>query len=160
MVISTRCKCILCRTFRVWHRRLSSSYHGKSLCSSLIWGIWVRPFSLAFPALQFGECCGSLFAEVAVVLKNVVNPDNLPHVAVCPLHIELLGLEQFDHVLLFCFDGECGVNSVAACQNVLAFEVWVPACLEHYLPECFLISHNANQYIRISGKVNPFFHFF
>ena len=80
---------------------------------------------------------------MAVILKNVVNPDNLPHVTVCPLHIELLGLKQFDHVLLFCFDGERGVNPRAACVNVLAREVWVSACLEHYLPECFLVSHNS-----------------
>ena len=81
---------------------------------------------------------------MAVILKNVVDSDNLPHVAVCPLHIELLGLKQFDHVLLFCFDWKRGVNPCAACVNVFALKVWVSAGLEHYLPECFLISHNAN----------------
>ena len=92
---------------------------------------------------------GWSFAEVAVIFEDVVNSENLPHVTVCPLHIELLGLKQFDHVLLFCFDWKRGVNSGAACVDVLAFEVWVSACLEHYLPECFLISHNGIQYIRI-----------
>ena len=80
---------------------------------------------------------------MAVILKNVVNPDNFPHVAVCPFVVELLGLEQFVHILQPCFNGECGVNPCAACVDVLAFEVWVPACLEHYLPECFLVSHNS-----------------
>ena len=101
-----------------------------------------------------------LFAEVTVIFEDVVNSENLPHVAVCPLHIELLSLKQFDHVLLFCFNGERGVDSGAACVNVFAREVWVSACLEHYLPECFVISHNANQYIRILEKVNPYFAFF
>ena len=40
-----------------------------------------------------------LFAEVVVIFEDVVNSDNLPHVAVCPLIIELLGLKQFVHVL-------------------------------------------------------------
>lgn len=80
---------------------------------------------------------------MAVILKNVVNSNNLPHVAVCPFVIELLGLEQFVHVLKSCFDWKRGVNPCAACVDVLAFEVWVPACLEHYLPECFLVSHNS-----------------
>ena len=80
---------------------------------------------------------------MAVILKNVVNPDNLPHVAVCPFVVELLGLEQFVHIFQPCFDWKRGVNPCAACVDVLAFEVWVPACLEHYLPECFLVSHNS-----------------
>ncbi len=84
-----------------------------------------------------------------MILKNVVNPDNLPHVAVCPFVVELLGLKKFVHVLQPCFDWKRGVDSGAACVDVLAFEVWVSACLEHYLPECFLISHNGIQYIRI-----------
>ena len=95
-----------------------------------------------------------------MILENVGNFQNLVNVAVCPLHIELLGLKQFNHILLLCFDWKRGVDSVAACQNVMACEVWVSACLEHYVPECFLISHNGNQYIRISGKVNNYFGFF
>ena len=85
-----------------------------------------------------------LFTEVTVVFEDVVNPDNLPHVAVCPFFVKLFGLEQCGHVLLLCFDWECSVNPCAACVDVLAFEVWVSACLEHYLPEFFLFSHNAN----------------
>ena len=95
-----------------------------------------------------------------MILKNVVNPDNLPHVAVCPFVVELLGLKKFVHVLQPCFDWKRGVDSGAACVDVLAFEVWVSACLEHDLPECFLISHNGIQYIRISGKVNLYFQLF
>ena len=92
---------------------------------------------------------GWSFAEVAVVFKNVFNSENLPHVAVCPFVVELLGFEQFVHILQPCLDWKRGVNSGAACVDVLAFEVWVSACLEHDLPECFLISHNGIQYIRI-----------
>ena len=40
-----------------------------------------------------------LFAEVVVIFEDVVNSDNLPHVAVCPFVIKLLGLKQFVHVL-------------------------------------------------------------
>ena len=86
---------------------------------------------------------GWSFAEVAVVFEDVVNSENLPHVAVCPFVVELLGLKKFVHVLQPCFDWKRGVDSGAACVDVLAFEVWVSACLEHYLPECFLVSHNS-----------------
>mgnify|MGYP003115519913 FL=1 len=101
-----------------------------------------------------------LFTEVTVIFEDVVNSIDFPHVAVCPFFVELFGLEQCGHVLLLCFDGERGVNSGAACVDVLAFEVWVSACLEHYLPECFLISHNGDQYIRIFLKVNSLFQLF
>ena len=80
---------------------------------------------------------------MAVILKNVVNPDNLPHVAVCPFHVKLLSLEQFNHIFLFRLDWKRGVDSGAACVNVFAREVWVSAGLEHYLPEWFLVSHNS-----------------
>ena len=53
-----------------------------------------------------------LFAEVTVIFKDVVNSIDFPHVAVCPLHIELFGLEQCNHILLLCFDGERGVTRV------------------------------------------------
>ena len=89
-----------------------------------------------------------LFAEVTVVFEDVVDSINFPNVAVCPLHIELFGLEQCDHVLLLCFDWKRGVDSGAACVDMLAGEVWVSAGLEHYLPEWFLFSHNGIQYIR------------
>ena len=95
-----------------------------------------------------------------MVFEDVINSENLPHVAVCPFVIELLGLEQFVHVLQPCFDWKRGVDSGAACVDVLAFEVWVSACLEHDLPECFLISHNGIQYITILEKVNNYFGFF
>ena len=101
-----------------------------------------------------------LFAEVTVIFEDVVNSIDFPHVAVCPFFVELFGLEQCGHVLLLCFDWKRGVDSGAACVDVLAFEVWVSACLEHYLPECFLISHNGDQYIRIFLKVNKFFQLF
>ena len=99
-------------------------------------------------------------AKVRMIFEDVVNSIDFPNVAVCPLHIELFGLKQCDHVLLLCFDWKRGVDSGAACVDVLAFEVWVSACLEHYLPECFLISHNGDQYIRIFLKVNKFFQLF
>ena len=101
-----------------------------------------------------------LFAEVAVIFEDIVDSIDFPNVAVCPLHIELFSLEQCNHILLLCFDGERGVNLCASCVDVLAFEVWVSACLEHYLPECFLISHNGDQYIRIFLKVNSLFQLF
>ena len=101
-----------------------------------------------------------LFAEVTVIFEDVVNSIDFPHVAVCPFFVELFGLEQCGHVLLLCFDWKRGVDSGAACVDVLAFEVWVSACLEHYLPECFLISHNGDQYIRIFLKVNSLFQLF
>ena len=85
---------------------------------------------------------------MAVILKNVVNLDNLPHVAVCPFHVKLLSLEQFNHIFLFRLDWKRGVDSVTVCVNVFAGEVRVSAGLEHYLPEWFLISHNGIQYIR------------
>ena len=85
-----------------------------------------------------------LFAEVVVIFKNVVNFENLVNVAVCPLHIKLFSFKQFYHIFLFCLDRKRGVNPIAACKNVLAGEVWVSACLEDYVPECFLISHNGN----------------
>ena len=96
-----------------------------------------------------------LFAEVTVVYINPVDSDNLPHVAVCPFFVKLFSLEQCNHILLLCFDGERGANPCASCVDVLAFEVWVSACLEHYLPEFFLFSHNGNQYTGILKKVNP-----
>jgi len=85
-----------------------------------------------------------LFSEVIVIFKNVMNFENLVNVAVRPLHIELLRFVKLDHIFLLCFDRKRGVNSVAACENVLAGEVWVSACLEDYVPEWFLISHNGN----------------
>ena len=98
-----------------------------------------------------------LFAEVVVVFEDVVNSDNLPHVAVCPFVIELLGLKKFVHVLKSCFDWKRGVNPCAACVDVLAGEVWVSACLEHYLPECLSFSHNFKQSITIFSKSQLFF---
>ena len=99
-------------------------------------------------------------AKVRMIFEDVVNSIDFPNVAVCPVFIKLFGLEQCGHVLLLCFDGERGVNPCASCVDVLAFEVWVSACLEHYLPECFLISHNGDQYIRIFLKVNSLFQLF
>ena len=98
-----------------------------------------------------------LFAEVVVVFEDVVNSDNLPHVAVCPFVIELLGLKKFVHVLQSCFDWKRGVNSGAACVDVLACKLRVSACLEHYLPECLSFSHNFKQSITIFSKSQLFF---
>ena len=98
-----------------------------------------------------------LFAEVVVVFEDVVNSDNLPHVAVCPFVVELLGLEQFVHVLQSCFDWKRGVNPCAACVDVLACKLRVSACLEHYLPECLSFSHNLKQSITIFSKSQLFF---
>ena len=101
-----------------------------------------------------------LFAEVTVIFKDVVDSIDFPNVAVCPLHIELFSLEQCNHILLLCFDGERGVNPCASCVDVLAFEVWVSACLEHDLPECFLISHNGfsiSEFFEKSTTILDFF---
>jgi hypothetical protein len=99
-----------------------------------------------------------LFSEVVVVYKSSVNSNNLPHVTVCPLIIELLSLKKFNHVLLLCFDWKRGVNSGAACQDVYACELWVSASLEHYVPELvwFSFSHNFKQSITIFFKSQYF----
>ena len=93
-----------------------------------------------------------LFSEVIVVYKSSVNSNNLPNVSVCPLIVELLSFKKFDHVLLLCFDWKRGVNSGAACMDMLACKLWVPAGLEHYLPKCLSFSHNFKQSITIFFK--------
>jgi len=98
-----------------------------------------------------------LFSEVVVVYKSSVNSNNFVDVSVCPLHIELFSLKQSDHILLFCFDWKRGVDSVTACQNVLACELWVPAGLEHYVPKWFSFSHNFKQSITIFFKSQELF---
>ena len=90
-----------------------------------------------------------LFPEVIVVYKSSVNSNNFVNVSVCPLPVEFFSFKQPDHILLFCFDWKCRVNSVAACQNVLACELRVSAGLEHYLPKWFSFSHNFKQSITI-----------
>ena len=98
-----------------------------------------------------------LFSEVVVVYKSAVDSDNLPHVAVCPFHVKLLSLEQFNHIFLFRLDWKRGVDSVTVCVDVFACELRVSAGLEHYFPEFFLFSHNFKQSITIFSKSQELF---
>jgi hypothetical protein len=97
-----------------------------------------------------------LFSEVIVIFEDVVNSDNFVNVSVCPLHIEFFSFKQSNHIFLFCFDWKRGVDSVTACQNVLACELWVSASLEHYVPKWFSFSHNFKQSITIFFKSQYF----
>ena len=98
-----------------------------------------------------------LFSEVVVVYKSSVNSNNFPNVSVCPLIIELLSLKKFDHVLLLCFDWKRGVNSGAACMDMLACKLRISAGLKNYIPEFFLFSHNFKQSITIFSKSQELF---
>ena len=97
-----------------------------------------------------------LFSEVVVVYKSSVNSNNFPNVSVCPLIVELLSFKKFDHVLLLCFDWKRGVNSGAACMDMLACKLRISAGLKNYIPEFFLFSHNFKQSITILFKSQHF----
>ena len=98
-----------------------------------------------------------LFSEVVVVYKSSVNSNNFPNVSVCPLTIEFLSLKKFDHVLLLRFDWKRGVNSGAACMDMLACKLRISAGLKNYIPEFFLFSHNFKQSITIFFKSQELF---
>jgi len=93
-----------------------------------------------------------LFAEVVVIFEDVVNSDNFPHIAVCPLIIELLGLKKFVHIFQPCFDWERGVNPCATCMDMFACKLRVSARLKNYVPKCLSFSHNFKQSITIFFK--------
>ena len=102
--------------------------------------------------------CYSQVVIVDSIHISPVNSNNFVNVSVCPLSIEFFSLKQSDHIFLFCFDWKRGVDSVTACQNVLACELWVSAGLEHYVPELvwFSFSHNFKQSITIFFKSQYF----
>ena len=89
---------------------------------------------------------------MVVILKDVVNPNNFPHIAVCPFVIELLGLKKFIHIFQPCFDWKRGVNPCAACVDVLACKLRVSARLKNYVPKCLSFSHNFKQSNTIYSK--------
>ena len=92
-----------------------------------------------------------------MVYKSSVNSNNFPNVSVCPLTIEFLSLKKFDHVLLLRFDWKRGVNSGAACMDMLARKLRISAGLKNYIPEFFLFSHNFKQSITILFKSQELF---
>ena len=103
--------------------------------------------------------CNSQVVIVDSIYISSVNSNDFVNVSVCPLSIEFFSLKQSDHIFLFCFDWKRGVDSVTACQNVLACELWVSASLEHYVPELvwFSFSHNFKQSITIFFKSQELF---
>ena len=109
-----------------------------------------------FGGSQLLIVCDSQVVFADAIFKDIVNVEDFVNIAVCPLHIEFFSFKQSDHILLFCFDWKRGVDSVAACQNVLTCELWVPASLEHYVPEWFSFSHNFKQSITIFFKSQYF----
>ena len=103
--------------------------------------------------------CNSQVVIVDSIHISPVNSNNFVNVTVRPLPIEFFSFKQSDHIILFCFDWKRGVDSVTACQNVLACELWVSAGLEHYVPELvwFSFSHNFKQSITIFFKSQELF---
>ena len=102
--------------------------------------------------------CNSQVVIVDSIHISPVNSNNFVNVTVLPLPIEFFSFKQFDHIILFCFDWKRGVDSVTACQDVYACELWVSASLEHYVPELvwFSFSHNFKQSITIFFKSQYF----